>query len=427
MRDRYTRLSLLAGLFGLAFTGLARADNWPQWRGLNHDGISRETNLPVRWSATEGLAWTLKMPGMAGSTPAVWEDRIFLTSEDDNDLVLMCVSTAGKELWKKKVSQGRARYMRGEGNLASASPATDGKHVWCFFGSGDLACYDFDGKEAWKFNAQERYGRFQIQHGMHVTPLLDGDRLYLALLHSGGWWVIALDKATGKEVWKIKRPSDAHDENEHSYASPTIWRKGKDALLIVHGNDYATGHRLEDGSEVWRVGGLNPKDRYNNYLRFVATPVATPDLIVIPSAKDHGVVGLKPGARGLVEAGSPHEQWRLRNSTPDVPSPLVHDGLVYLCHERGLFLLCLDARTGKEHYRQRIHSALYRASPVYADGKVYLTARDGTVTVVKAGPKFEALAVNRLSDQMSASPAISNGRIYLRGWDNLYAVGSSTK
>jgi outer membrane protein assembly factor BamB len=416
-------LAVLLLTASVAAAPAARAENWPHWRGPNYDGVSTETNLPAEWGEGKDLAWKLPLPGMGGSTPIVWGDRVFLTSEDGKDLVLMCVGTDGKELWKRKVGEGRLRYRGEEGNGASASPSTDGQHVWCFFGTGDLACFDFEGKEVWHFNAQERYGRFKTYHGFHTSPLLYGDRLYLQLIHSNAALVLALDKATGKEVWKVERKSDGHTENEHSYATPAVWRKGDKAYLITHGNDYAIGHRLEDGGEIWRVGDLNPKDRYDAYLRFVASPVATPDLIVIPTAKNHAVVGLKPEATGMVRAGSNFEQWRLPTGTPDVPSPLVHDGLVYLCSERG-FLTCLDAKTGKPHYAQRVHNFLHRASPVYADGKVYLTARDGTATVVKAGPKFEKLATNKLPDTISASPAVSGGRIYVRGYKALYAVGA---
>lgn len=416
--------SLLACSLALALAGSTAAENWPQWRGPANDGVSQETGLPSRWSLTENMVWKLPMPGMGGSTPVIWGDRIFLTSEDQHDLVLLCISTAGKQLWKHKLGSGDMKVRNDEGNRASASPSTDGKHVWAFVGSGELSCLDFAGKEVWKVDLQQRYGQFKIQFGLHSTPVLDGDRIYLQLIHSGGAWVIALDKATGKEVWKVKRPSDGRAECEHSYASAVLWRKGPDALLVTHGNDYAVGHRLDDGSEVWRVGGLNPKEKYNNTLRFVASPLATPDLIVIPSAKNGPVVGLKPEATGMVVAGSPAQQWRLPSNTPDVPSPLLHDGLVYLCRENG-FLICLDARTGQQHYNERIHSARYRASPVFADGKIYCTARDGVVTVVKAGPKFEPklIEVNKLPDQISASPAVSGGRIYLRGFEALYAIG----
>lgn len=413
----FTRLALLTCFL---VPGLIRAENWPQWRGPRCDGICQETNLPTQWSDKQNIAWKLPLPGMGGSTPIVWGERIFLTSAEGNDIVLLCISTDGKTLWKRKLGTGNRLYMRGEGNCASASPSTDGKRVWAFAGTGDLACFDLDGKEIWKFNAQERFGRFKIQWGMHITPLLDGDRLYLSLIHSGGAHVIALNKNNGETVWKVERKSDGYAECEQSYASPVIWRKGKDAYLITHGNDYAIAHRLDDGREIWRLGGLNPKDHYNRTLRFVASPVVSADLIVVPTAKNGPVVGVQP--TGEVMAGSPREQWRRDHNTPDVPSPLIHEGLVYLCRENGI-LICLEAKTGKELYQHRTHDHRHRASPVYADGKIYLTSRDGVFSVVKAGPKFELLASNSLPDQFTASPAISGGRIYVRGFAALYAIG----
>lgn len=408
---------------GVLFLGvtLAQADNWPQWRGPTGDGSCKETKLAVEWSEKKNIVWKLPLPGQGGSTPIIWNDRIFLTSAEGNDTVLISISTEGKEIWKRKLGTGGKIFRGGEGNEASASPSTDGKHVYAFAGTGDFACFDFDGKEIWKFNAQDRYGKFDIQHGIHTTPVLHGDRLYFSLLHSGGQWVIALDKAAGKETWKVARKTDGVGEGEHSYASPCLWQSGKDAYLVVQGCDYTTAHRLNDGSEIWRLGDLNPKTKYDATLRFVASPVATADLIVVPTAKNGPVVGVKPGAKGMITTGNEFEQWRRPKGTPDVPSPLVHDGLVYLCRENGI-LVCMDAKTGKEHYQERLHVALYRASPVYADGKIYLTARDGNFTVVKVGPKFEVVATSQLPDLFTASPAISKGRIYLRGFKTLYAI-----
>src|SRR5262249_41384896 len=157
----------------------------------------------------------------------------------------------------------KARFRNDEGNQASPSPSTDGKRVYVFAGTGDLACFDFEGNEVWKFNVQDRYGKFEIWHGMHVTPLLHGDRLYHSLLHSNGWWVIALDKNTGKEIWKVNRQTDARQECEQSYASPCLWTSGGEEYLVIHGCDYTTAHRLTDGSEIWRLGNLNPKATYN--------------------------------------------------------------------------------------------------------------------------------------------------------------------
>ena len=415
----------------------SRADNWPQWRGPTHDGISTAKNLPAEWSATKNLAWKVELPGMGGSTPAIWNDRLYLTCEDGEDLVLICYTTQGKQVWKTKISSGKQRFRADEGNQASPSPCTDGKNIWVFFGTGDCACCDADGKMVWKFNAQERYGKFDILHGMHVTPLLHGDRLYLALLHTGGSWVIALDKGTGKEVWKVERPTDGDFEGTHSYASPTLWQSGKDTLLVVHGSDYTTGHSLTDGKEIWRLGDLNPKSRYDRTFRMIASPTAAGDLLIVPTCKSGPVIALKPNAQGDIKAGSPFEQWRLAggsattpNRTPDVPNPLIHDGLVYLCRQyakdRGA-LLCVELKTGKEVYSQPIHPARYRASLLLADGKIYLAARDGVVTVVKPGPKFEQLAVNKMDDEIAASPAVAGGRIYLRGFKALHAISVEGK
>ena len=235
--------------------------------------------------------------------------------------------------------------------------------------------------------------------------------------------MVSIDTATGKEVWKVERKSDGVAECEHAYTSPCIWQKGSVQQLITHGNDYAIGHRLSDGKELWRVAELNPKDRYNRTLRFVSSPVASSGLIVIPSAKGRGVVGLKPGARGIIFPGNKSEQWRLARGTPDVVSPLIYGEEVYLNRENGS-IACLDAKTGKEHYSERAHAQTYRASPVVSGGKIYVTARDGTVSVIKAGPKFEVLYKNKLNDQLTASPAISNGRIYFRGFKSLYAIGN---
>src|SRR5436305_1052846 len=180
---RYRLLLLACGVL-LGVGTAARADNWPTWRGPGSNGISKETGLPAEWGPKKNIAWKLPLPGMAGSTPIIWGDRIFLTSADGPDLVLLCADTSGKVVWKRKVGSGTKKFMKGEGNQASASPCTDGKHVWAFVGTGDFACFDFQGKQIWTFNAQDRYGQFDIQHGIHNTPVLHEDRLYWNLLHS---------------------------------------------------------------------------------------------------------------------------------------------------------------------------------------------------------------------------------------------------
>jgi outer membrane protein assembly factor BamB len=416
------------GCASLLVAHALRAENWPQWRGPRGDGISLETDVPTEWSREKNVAWRLPLPGPAGATPVVWKDRIFLSTVDGDQLDLLCVSTAGDLKWRRTVGHGNQDVRGDEGNSASPSPSTDGGHVWVMVGSGELACFDMDGNETWKLDLEDRYGKFNTMFGMTSTPVLDGDRLYLQLIHGDGdpatqeALIVALDKRTGREIWKHVRLSDGRMECEHSYASPVLYRDSAQAFLVSHGADYVMAHRLEDGAELWRCGGLNPKVRYDETLRFVASPVAVPGMIVAPSAKNGPVVGINPTtARGDITGVTAAVLWVRAVNTPDVPSPLVKDGLVYLCRENGN-LLCLDASTGKEIYERRTVADRHRASPVYADGKVYITARQGTVTVVKAGRHFEILAKNEIGESVSASPVISNGTLYLRSFEALYAI-----
>ncbi len=423
------KLGLL--VFGLLLAAVpARAENWPQWRGPRGNGTSNETNLPTRFGPRQNVLWRLPLPGPAGATPVVWEDRIFLTSvgADGVSLVLLCVSTDGKLLWQRTVSTGNRNVRRDEGNSASPSPVTDGQYVWATMGTGHMACFDFQGREIWRLDLNKEFGPIELQFGYTSTPVLYKDRLYVQLIHGEGnpqtqeSRIIALDKRTGQPVWIHTRRSDARAECEHSYASPILYRDERREYLVAHGADYVTAHRLSDGQELWRCGSLNGTPRYNPTLRLVASPVAVPGLIVVPSAKNGPVLGLDPGGRGDI-TGTRYVRWRLSRNTPDVPSPVIHQGLVYLCRENGN-LLCLDAETGQVLYQRRTHRQRHRASPVVADGKLYLTARDGVITVVALGREFKLLAQNRMEEDISSSPAISGGRIYLRTFKALYAIGS---
>lgn len=406
-----------------------RGENWPQWRGARLDGISSEKNLPTTFSKTENVAWRLPLPGPAGSTPAIWEDRIFLTSVDtsNGDLLLLCVGTDGKEQWRKKVAGGNKDVRGDEGNFASPSPATDGQHVWTLMGNGELACYTVSGEEIWKFNVEERYGKLKIAFGLSSTPVLDGDKLFVQLIHGEGnpqtreALVVALNKNTGEEIWKQPRPSNAKDECEHSYASPTLYRDYEREFLLTHGADLIVAHRLDNGEELFRYN-LNTKATYHNTLRFVASPVAVPGLIVAPSAKGYPVVALKPTASGDVTEVPASVQWTMESGTPDVPSPLVVGDYVYLCRENGV-LICLDRKTGEKVYEESTTRDRHRASPVYADGLIFTAARNGVVTVTRAGKDFEIVSKNNMEESISSSLAISNGRIYIRTFDALYAIG----
>ncbi len=425
------RFATLSTYVVLSLATAASAENWPQWRNSKLDGVSTETNLPTSWSKTENIAWRLALPGPAGSTPVIWEERIFLTSVDNvdkkGDLLLLCVGTDGKEQWRQTVSSGNKDVRGDEGNSASPSPSTDGKHVWVFFANGALACFTVEGEEVWKLNVQDRYGKLSIAFGMTSTPVLDNGRLYVQLIHGEGnpktreAMVVCLEAETGKEIWKHERASDGKDECEHSYASPILYRDDEREFLLSHGADYLVAHDLQDGRELWRIGDLNPKGNYNPTLRFVASPVAAPGLIIIPSAKNGPVYAVHPNLSGDATADDESYIWRRERETPDVPSPAIHDGLVYLCRENGN-VICVDAKTGETLYQEATTRDRHRASPVIADGKVYLCARNGTISVLKAGRKFELLSQNKMEESISSSLAISNGTIYVRTFDALYAV-----
>jgi outer membrane protein assembly factor BamB len=415
-----------ACLFLFFFPTVVLADNWPTWRGPNYDGTSNEKDLPTDWGPGKNIVWELKMPGRGSSTPVVWGDRIFVTAMDgDDEVALLCITTDGKELWRRKfpIARGGRTGPRGEGDNATASPSTDGKHVWIFTTAGELVCLDFEGKPVWQWNVQKKYGDFRIQFGMHSTPLLYGDHLYVATLHKGGEWIFKVDKNTGEVVWKIDRHGEGvrGTESPDMYASPMLWHKGDKSLLVVHGNDTTSAHKLDNGMEVWRVSDLNPA--HSGAWRFVASPGISEELIVIPTCKNGPTAAIDPQASGTIGAGGPGEKWRLKTTT-DVPTPLIHDGLVYICRQDGN-LSCYDAATGKPNYtNERTNNTNHRASPVLADGKIYIADRNGVVCVVQTGPTFKLLAKNALQDEFNGTPAISGGRIYLHGFDKLYAIGA---
>ena len=410
---------LSASLLFVFSTNACLADNWGSWRGPTGNGISTEKNLPIQWSPKKNVAWRVELPGPAGATPVVWDDQIFLTTVDGESLLLLCLGTDGREQWRREVGKGNKNARGDEGNSASPSPITDGKHVWSFMGTGHLACFTVSGDPVWRVDLQERYGAFDIAFGMSATPVLHNGRLFAQLIHGDGKpstqeaIVVAMDAGTGDHLWKVDRVTGAARENEHSYASPMLYDFAGQSFLITHGADFTVAYALEDGKEIWRLGGLNPQGRnYHPTLRFVASPAAADGIIVCPTAKNGPVFAVAPDREGDL-TDSEAVLWVREQHTPDVPSPLIHDDLVYLCRENGM-LLVLDRKTGEEVYMERTHSHRHRASPVYADGHIYLTARDGKITVVKTGRDFQIVAQNDTGEAMSSSPVI------LR-WHDLFA------
>ena len=418
----------------LATASAAEAEeNWPQWRGPTRNGISNETNLPVKWSQTENVLWKLPMPALSGSTPIVWGDRIFLnvanalpdTRAVDNgpgaSLHLWCVDRAkGTILWQRDLGSGNR--MQRKQNQSTPSPVTDGTTVWVMTGTGILKAFDFAGKELWTRDIQADYGRFGLNWGYGSSPLLHGDSLFVQVLHGmrtdDPSYLLRIDTATGKTVWRVERPTNARVESPDSYTTPAALQYAGNTEIVLTGGDVVTGHDPATGKELWRADGLNPTNDAN--YRIVASPVTFDDLIIAPT-RERPMLVLKAGGRGDVTKS--HLLWTFDNG-PDVPTPVTDGRHVYVINDRGI-MFCLEARTGREIYgRQRLRPGTYSGSPVLADGRIYITNEDGVTSVVKAGPQFQLLSENEFDDYTLSSPAVSNGRIYFRTTKFLWAIGS---
>ena len=412
-------LAVLVSIFILGVSNI-EAEHWPQWRGPMLNGISAEKNLPVKWTTTENVTWKLAMPERSGATPIVWGDHVFLNVGEGSSLALWAVDRSnGAVRWKRPLGDGNRRMMKQQ--MSSPSPVTDGKLVWVMTGTGVLKAFDFAGKEQWSRDIQTDYGRFGLQWGYASSPLLFEDSLYVQVLHGmhtdDPSYLLRIDKATGKTVWRVLRPTNARFESPDAYTTPALLRYGNSTEIVITGGDVVTGHDPASGKELWRADGLNPGN--NGAFRIVASPVVHGDLLFAPS-RERPLLALKPGGRGDVTAS--HVLWSFNNG-PDVPTPVTDGTYLYSINDRGI-LYVLDAKSGKTVYGpQRLRNATYSGSAVLADGKIYITDEDGVTTVIRTGPKFELLAENDLQDYTLSSPAISDGQIFVRTASFIYAIG----
>jgi outer membrane protein assembly factor BamB len=406
----------------LCLSATLSAENWPQWRGPALNGVSGETNLPVRWSKTENLAWALAMPAWSGSTPIVWNDRVFLNVAEGQHISLWSVNRAdGTVRWKRVVSDGNKQVRKQ--NMSTPSPVTDGTGVWIMTGTGVLKGFDFDGNERWTRDIQDDYGLFGQLYGYGSSPLLFGDSLYVQVLHGSHTaepsYLVRINKTDGRTIWRVERTSDARQESPDSYTTPTLLRTGTRTDIVVSGADVVTGHDPATGAERWRADGLNPTK--DGIYRIIASPFVFDGIVYAPS-RERPLLAVKGGGQGNVSAT--HVLWRFM-SGPDVPMPVTDGTYFYVINDRGI-VWCLDARTGAVVYeRQRLTPSTYTGSPVLADGKIYVTNEDGVTSVMRAGPKFEILAENDFGEYVLSSPAVSNGQIFIRTDKFLYAIGKA--
>ena len=430
------------------------ADNahWPQWRGPYFNGMARG-DAPTTWNDTTNIKWSANIPGRGFSTPVIWGDKIFLTTatptgkpapaattpapatpapqasaspqrrgpggesgpQPEHKFEVFCLDRkSGKILWQRTatVATPHEGYHRQYGSFASNSPATDGKYVYASFGSRGLYCYDFNGKLIWKkdFGVQMK---IKLAFGEGTAPLLDGNRLFLVFDHEAGSFIVALDKRTGKELWRATR------EEGTSWSTPLAITHGGRRQVIVTASNKVRSYDPENGKVLWEAAGLGtnaiPVPVYENGLVYVMSGHRDPKLMAIKLGKE----GDLTNSDSIV--------WSHTRGLAYTTSPVLHENKLYFVTDNGM-ISAFNATTGEPYFAQTRLPKAYnlKASPVGANGKLYVATEDGDVVVVKMGEKFEVLATNTLTDQVFiATPVIANGELFLRGQNKLFCISQS--
>jgi outer membrane protein assembly factor BamB len=420
----------------------ASGSNWPQWRGPESQGVSSDKNLPTEWSETKNIQWKSAIPGRGHSSPIVWENRIFLTTAIEGETIpgakavthynggqefkhpdaigadrkqtlkVLCLDRdSGKILWERVAFEGKVFDDRHKkGSFASSTPVTDGRHVYAYFGPEGLYCYDFNGKEVWK---KAIGGIATLGLGTATSPVLYENLVILQCDEDEGKnsFIIALDKITGKDVWRVPRKVQV------SWSTPVLVKSGNRAELVTCGTESIIAYDPATGKEIWRCKGVESNA--------IPSPVVGHGMVVVSAGfPAKRAFAIKLGGSGDL-TGTPNIAWKYEKGTAYVPSPILYGDYIYLVTDRGI-LTCLDAKTGQVKYEGgRVPvPATFTASPVAYDGKVLLTSEDGETFVIKAGPVHEVVRTNSVGEPVYASPAIASGKLFVRGEKHLFCIAN---
>jgi outer membrane protein assembly factor BamB len=425
------------------------AEDWPQWRGPERNGISNESGLPFRWSAGENMAWKVSLAGLGASSPIIWGDRVFVTSQkgavpvlqgmqpklarDDDALasrenpiggrsmkkddpgaeVSLIVEafhrSDGHRLWQYRTkATGEFPQLSEKHNLATPTPVTDGKLVYAWFGSGQIFALDMEGRLVWTRHLGTEYSPFTVQWGHGASPVLYKETLILLCDHPQKSYLLALDKNTGKERWKVDR-----GKGRVSHSTPLVFTGPKGDELIVNSSERIDAYNPDNGDFLWYTGSQRQTP--------IPSPVFHNGVIYLSRGyRNSNFLAIKAGGRGDVAAQN--ILWNAPNGASYVPSILYYQGLLYVTNEVGV-VLCTDAETGNAVWRQRL-GGIFFASPVAGDGKVYMVSETGETYVLAAGREAKLLATNDLGERFIASPAISNGHLFLRSDSTLFCIGN---
>ena len=387
--------------------------DWPRWRGPNADGVADNRNLPTKWSKTESVLWTANLPGWGTSSPVVFGSRVFVTSQTTDagkkSLLTLCFDRAtGKELWRHDFGFGMDQKTHEKSNLAVNTPAVTEDAVYVAFGNADIARYTHDGKLVWVARYLKTFDDPKMAWGYAVSPLVLPDSvLFPWNQHKGPCYLIGLDKKTGEIAWKKERPIGT------AHATPLLIDHHGQSDILVPGQNRLTAFDAKTHAELWKYGeGEGP---YNGEI--ISSPVYGDGLVFFQLWRDSRVHAVRIAGTGK----PPEPVWVSKRAGPVEPSLLYYRGLVYALMDSGV-LVCLDGKTGDEHYRERLKGT-FNSSPVAGDGNVFVSNNDGATFVVKAGKEFEVAATNQLGERITASPAITGQAIVYRTDSRLYCVG----
>jgi len=418
-----------------------QAEDWPHWRGPYLNGSTDEKNLPFNWSQTEGIAWSVDLPGSSAATPIIFEDRVFLSGVDtDKDMLLaMCFDrTNGNLLWRHEIAKGISYDRRS--TFAASSPVTDGKIVVFFYANGDLVCFDMKGNRLWARNLHDDYGEFAFNWTFASSPTLFNGRLYVQVLQrdvpvrgrgltnrKNESYILAVNPNTGKDLWRQIRPSEAQAEALEAYSTPIPYSFGGKEQLLVVGGDVLTGHDLQTGEELWRWGTWNP--RRIGHWRHVPSPVAGEDIVLVCAPKNDPIYAIRPKGTGVLDDSVIAWVSRdVREISSDVPTPAFYDGDFFVLSDLRKYLSRVEPKTGKARWTiQTPGSAKYEASPLAADGKIYIINHAGQAAVVDAanGDVLKVIPMDKVSGQqvVRASIVAAYGQLFIRTTSRLYCVG----
>lgn len=427
MKRNSLLITVIFGCFFIIAIQSVSAQNWPQWRGPLATGAALSGDPPIEWSEQKNVRWKTALSGTGNSTPAVWENTIFITAAQTtaNDaksgnivtatkpvkfLVIALDCDTGQVKWERLAIEEIPHQTRNDmGTWANASPLTDGEHVYAFFGSRGLYCYTFEGNLIWKKN----FGDMDTQGDMGegASPVLYKDMLIINWDHYGEDFIAALDAATGKEIWRKSR------DERISWTTPLVTEDGGKVHVVTVAEEWIQSYDIANGSVLWKTAGI----KYGN----ISSPVGADGIVYVGSGLQSGwiaAIRLK-GAEGDI-TGSSSILWSYDDFFPYVPSPLLLDGLLYFTKGEVGFLTCLDTASGQAFYSNKRLEGINHvfASPSGVADKVYILDRDGDALVIRSGPEFRILSKNTLDDSFDASPVIVGDEIYLRGHQYLYCI-----